>query len=741
MRAMRWLGAIALALLTWPAWAGSPQIIFQNGTNLYQWTMNNTSISSQGALPSPGAGWSVLAAGDMDGDGTPDLWLQNGTSVYVWGIGSNGQAIWEHLYDNAAGTFRIFGAADYSGNGYGDVYLYDPGRQIVATPLLTSSLAGVFSSPTVKAVLGIAPTPHAVGDINGDGHPDIILEDSIGNTWAYEMNGTTIAAQCGLPGAPGYATSDVWQLVGAADFDGDGNADLVWQDPQNLANMRVWYMSGCSRKSVATLPSPNPGQVAMTVGVSTTPSPGTTSYTSYPTLLVPNEFLANWVCDDGSMPQVLNSGGPGGQTIIAYQGASNANNWTGLCGNGAAPHAADVGTTLQYRMQGFNYDSIREEPLSGTAIASNSIRYQASPAANGAKPWVTFGGSADGGGWRSVANPSYDWADNIGYVFNLSSPSFWGSYGGGSGEQIMAFATYYPVQNPGYYLGYFGGVNCPNESLWGNYPLSWDTMTFGSPISVNLSPSTTFPQGTLGTTVAADGTTMLGVCNGSPAEFWHGFAYMGWEWTTQRLQTGGQTGSVSVSMPTLYTIEIEGCQALQSSSHCHAPTDTTTATQAEVLVFDRMLGYRRFEAWCSAHYQSDPHTGNIGLFCDSSVCVDSSCSNNPKPRDVPPFTAFDNRLCPQITGSTYLDQPQNWVSPANGSAWYLETCQDYKTVTPASTYGLSNWTASTFFGGFPNNTCTTAGCQPRAMDGNGTPTPEPAFPGFAPTTPVGVSVE
>ena len=74
-----------------------------------------------------------------------------------------------------------------------------------------------------------APTPY---DFNGDGMSDILFRDAAsGETYLWGMNGTNVIA-----GAPtGAQVGNNWQIGGVGDFNGDGQADLLWEY-DNTAN-------------------------------------------------------------------------------------------------------------------------------------------------------------------------------------------------------------------------------------------------------------------------------------------------------------------------------------------------------------------------------------------------------------------------------------------------------------------------------------------------------------------------
>ena len=70
------------------------------------------------------------------------------------------------------------------------------------------------------------------GDFNGDGSADILWQNDDGDVAVWEMNGTAwSAAPLGNPGPR-------WHAKGAGDFNGDGNADILWQ--KDDGTVAVW---------------------------------------------------------------------------------------------------------------------------------------------------------------------------------------------------------------------------------------------------------------------------------------------------------------------------------------------------------------------------------------------------------------------------------------------------------------------------------------------------------------------
>jgi len=75
------------------------------------------------------------------------------------------------------------------------------------------------------------------GDFNGDGNADILWQNDDGTPAIWLMNGTTLVGAGALPN-PGPS----WHVSGAGDFNGDGNADILWQNDDGTP--AIWLMNG-----------------------------------------------------------------------------------------------------------------------------------------------------------------------------------------------------------------------------------------------------------------------------------------------------------------------------------------------------------------------------------------------------------------------------------------------------------------------------------------------------------------
>jgi hypothetical protein len=175
--------------------------------------------------------------GDFNGDGYQDLvWMNNSTRQvtvhYFDGTQGATDIGWSWLNESGEPSgWVLVGAADFDGNGVPDlVWEYMPTGQVSVN---------YYGGPGGATYLGWhwldSPgfpgwTVVAVADMNNDGVPDLIWQN---NT----TNQVTVHYFGGVGGAVDESWSWLnsggepagWRVVGAADFDGNGTPDLVWQ--------------------------------------------------------------------------------------------------------------------------------------------------------------------------------------------------------------------------------------------------------------------------------------------------------------------------------------------------------------------------------------------------------------------------------------------------------------------------------------------------------------------------------
>ena len=190
----------------------------------------------------------VMATGDFNGDGHPDLAVttQDRAIDILLGDGKGGFAA---PIAYATGTeVDSIAVSDLNGDGYPDIVVTNaelagtcPGALCLPTGLgagtvnvLINQGDGTFA-PQASYASGNGTASVAVGDLNGDGVPDIAVTNSVDNTLSVFFNagdGTfgppaTYANAGSGTAVPGVGFPGTGGGVVAADFNGDGDGDIV----------------------------------------------------------------------------------------------------------------------------------------------------------------------------------------------------------------------------------------------------------------------------------------------------------------------------------------------------------------------------------------------------------------------------------------------------------------------------------------------------------------------------------
>ncbi len=211
-------------------------------------------------------GWSVAAAGDVNGDGCDDLLA--GARFYSDGQSLEGGAFlfhgspdglrktpeglgappdWIGQVDQATAQFgyAVSGAGDLNGDGYADVIVGAPYYESTPTTLNEGAIFLYYGS---SDGLSVDPDWTAYGgapdarlgfsvsggfDLNGDGYPDLVAgapgwEGSLGAVFVFHgsTNGPSLGADWSRAGSAAY-TGYGEAVALSGDLNGDGYADLL----------------------------------------------------------------------------------------------------------------------------------------------------------------------------------------------------------------------------------------------------------------------------------------------------------------------------------------------------------------------------------------------------------------------------------------------------------------------------------------------------------------------------------
>lgn len=189
-----------------------------------------------------------VAVGDLNGDGIPELVVANycGTLEYGGCDGQHGAV--SVLLGNGDGTFQPAATYDSGGKGAYSVVIgdlngdgipdlavtntYDQAGINGSVSVLLGNGDGTFKSAASYNTGGYVATSVAIGDVNGDGIPDLIVANFAQDQSAYGFAGVLLGNGDGTfqPAVLYGSGAEGAYSVALGDLNGDGILDLVVSD-------------------------------------------------------------------------------------------------------------------------------------------------------------------------------------------------------------------------------------------------------------------------------------------------------------------------------------------------------------------------------------------------------------------------------------------------------------------------------------------------------------------------------
>jgi hypothetical protein len=217
------------------------------------WLMGDSAGDGEFDVQLP-AGWVVAGAGDFDGDGRGEIAIWNQSArLQIWGLRGE-------LVRLARISIRkhqeIAGFGDIDGDGDDDIIIQDRRKRRIEASLMSADFS------TRRVLLDRQRTARwdviDSADYDGDGQSDLLWRElaskdqGAAGVWL-------LTSSLGL----GVGSLDLnlgvdQAVVGSADYDGDGSADLLVFD-RSTRELTLWLMGGSGALSFESLGTLAPG--------------------------------------------------------------------------------------------------------------------------------------------------------------------------------------------------------------------------------------------------------------------------------------------------------------------------------------------------------------------------------------------------------------------------------------------------------------------------------------------------
>jgi hypothetical protein len=160
--------------------------------------------------------------GDFNIDSRPDvLWQTPRGNLLVWLMDGLKPTVRFTNPITKAG-FRASGTHDFDGDGNTDILWFHP-RYGILSIWHMEGLNLLYESELRDPVFDAEPV--SIFDFNGDHSPDILFQTAQGELLVYILGGNEVVEKVSLGLPPGSRAERT--VVGAGDFDGDGDFDIV----------------------------------------------------------------------------------------------------------------------------------------------------------------------------------------------------------------------------------------------------------------------------------------------------------------------------------------------------------------------------------------------------------------------------------------------------------------------------------------------------------------------------------
>lgn len=171
-----------------------------------------------------------LAVGDIDGDGKLDIVVSylDGSIISVYrNTSTPGSISLASKADVTVGSQpKGIAIGDIDGDGKPDLAVANHGTNSVSVLRNTSTAGSISFATKVDFTVGSSPYSVAIGDVDGDGKPDLVVSNEVDNTLSVLRN-TSSAGNIWFATKVDFAVGPQPRGVVIGDIDGDGKPDVA----------------------------------------------------------------------------------------------------------------------------------------------------------------------------------------------------------------------------------------------------------------------------------------------------------------------------------------------------------------------------------------------------------------------------------------------------------------------------------------------------------------------------------